>query len=81
MIDSAVTRWVLKGSKIRSSYIAFAQKEKKRLKAEITKQEAAVQVAKEELKKAEEKTETMEAAMGATIERRKASREFSPIER
>lgn len=63
------------GSKIRSSYISFAQKEKKRLGAEVAKYAALVEDKEKEVEKARQVVEEVERGQGEMMEKRKNSRE------
>ncbi|KAL7409765.1 glucosidase II beta subunit-like-domain-containing protein [Mrakia frigida] len=61
------------GSKIRSSYIAFAEKEKKRLEADVIKYSNLVKDKEREVEKARQVVEEVEQGQGEMMEKRKNS--------
>ncbi|CED84744.1 Protein kinase C substrate, 80 KD protein, heavy chain [Phaffia rhodozyma] len=67
------------GAKIRSSYIAFAQKRKVQLEQELEKLVEDVSKKEAEVKQAEKVVETSEAEEGATKEKRRASPLFQSL--
>lgn len=67
----------VQGSKIRSSYIAFAEKEKKRLEEDIVRLQQLAQEKEEEVAKAQRIVDEVEKDQGEILEKRKKSRPSS----
>ncbi|TFK85069.1 endoplasmic reticulum protein [Polyporus arcularius HHB13444] len=61
------------GSKIRSTYVAFAQKEKKRLEQEITQTEQEITTREKEVARLKDLVERTESLSAAALEERKKS--------
>ncbi|KAI0269413.1 glucosidase II beta subunit-like-domain-containing protein [Gloeopeniophorella convolvens] len=77
--QEAVRKLRKTGSKIRSTYIAFAQKEKKRLEAEIEKSEKEIAVREKEVARLKNIVDRTESLSAEVLEQKKKSPLYTSI--